>query len=272
MNNFALIGAAGFVAPRHMRAIADINGNLLAAYDPHDSVGILDEYFPECAFFTEFELFDRHLSRNPVDYVSICSPNYLHDAHCRAALRWGADAICEKPLVIKPHNLDELKRQERRYSRRIWAILQARLHPALVGWQADHLEIDYCTPRGSWYDYSWKGDEAKSGGLLYNIGVHLFDLAALLLGPLDEILEADILNNRSAWGKLQMRDGIVDFHLTTDSTVGKRRVFGDMDFTHGFDTLHSRSYQKIMAGEGFSLEDTREAIAICDKIKNFSRR
>lgn len=271
MPTFALIGAAGYIAPRHMEAIADIGGELKAAYDPHDSVGILDRYFPKTWFFTEFELFDRHLSRNPVDYVVICSPNYLHDAHCRAALRWGADAICEKPLVLKPHNLDELQRQEAHYNKRIWTILQARLHPALVAWEGTKLNIIYCTPRGSWYDYSWKGDEAKSGGMIYNIGVHLFDLAALLLGPMDEILEAGITERR-AWGKLMMARGMVDFHLSTDPFNEPKRDFGGMDLTHGFESLHSRSYQRIIDGKGFGIEDARESIKICNAITIYSRR
>lgn len=274
MSNFAIIGAAGFVAPRHMEAIYEIGGNLIAAYDPHDSVGILDRYFPETAFFTEFELFDRFLSRNRVNYVSICSPNYLHDAHCRAALRWGADAICEKPLVIKPHNLDELQRQEAKYGNRIWTILQLRLHPALVGYDEeslDELDIDYCTPRGSWYDYSWKGDFAKSGGLIYNIGVHLFDLAQYLLGPMVEIIDANQLGSR-AFGTLRMQRGIVNYELNTDSGNMVRRTFGDLDLTHGFERLHTLSYSRIIRDDGFGIEDAREAIKICHAITMRSRR
>lgn len=271
MSKFAIIGAAGFVAPRHMKAIADIGGNLTAAYDPHDSVGVLDEYFPDAWYFNEFELFDRHLSRNPVDYVAICSPNYLHDAHCRAALRWGADAICEKPLVLKPHNLDELQHQEKRYDGRVYTILQLRLHPALVGWQGTKLNIMYATPRGNWYDYSWKGDVDKSGGLIYNIGVHLFDLAALLLGPMQEIMEAGTIGTR-AWGKLMMARGMVDFHLTTDPHNEPRREFGDMDLTHGFENLHSRSYQNIIDGKGFGIDDAREAIKMCNAITIHANR
>ncbi len=278
MPTFALIGAAGYVAPRHMAAIAEIGGDLKAAYDPHDSVGILDRYFPKCWYFNEFESFDRHLSRNPVDYVAICSPNYLHDAHCRAALRWGADAICEKPLVIRPHNLDELQRQEQLYGKRVWAILQARLHPAVASANHgkgplyfDELDIDYLVPRGRWYGYSWKGDPAKSGGLIYNIGVHLFDLAAVLLGPMVEIIDAEF-NECRAFGTLRMERGIVNYELNTDSSNSTRRTFGGMDLSHGFEHLHSRSYQRIITGDGFSIEDAREAIKICNAITLRSRR
>ena len=186
MKNFALIGAAGYIAPRHLKAIRETGNNLFCALDPHDNVGILDQYFPKADFFTEFERFDRHvdkLRRNPpsLDFVSICSPNYLHDAHIRWALRSGADAVCEKPLVLNPWNIDTLEQFEHETGKRIWNILQLRLHQAVTGREFNFtgrpkVRLTYITPRGSWYHHSWKGDESKSGGIATNIGIHFFDL------------------------------------------------------------------------------------------------
>ena len=191
MKNFALIGAAGYIAPRHMQAIKAVGGNLVAALDKHDSVGILDSYFPDCDFFTEFERFDRHLDKLKrkgikIDYVSICSPNYLHDSHIRFALRHGADAICEKPLVLNPWNIDALAEIEKETGRRIYTILQLRLHPSIIALRERiqkgpkdkvyDVELTYITSRGNWYHHSWKGDVSKSGGIATNIGIHFFDM------------------------------------------------------------------------------------------------
>ena len=198
MKTYALIGAAGYIAPRHMRAMADTGGNLIVAYDPNDSVGVIDSHFPDADFFTEFERFDRHVDKlrrrgSKIDYVSICSPNYLHDAHCRFALRSGADAICEKPLVLNPWNIDGLAEIERDTGRRISTILQLRLHPAIIALRErfaksnkrHKVDLTYITSRGRWYHASWKGDEAKSGGVATNIGVHFFDMLSFVFGPVE---------------------------------------------------------------------------------------
>ena len=277
---FALIGAAGYVAPRHMEAIRNLGGKLVAALDPHDSVGILDLYFPECHFFTEFERFDRHCTKldGAIDYVSICSPNYLHDAHCRFAMRIGADAICEKPLVVSPHNLDELKEIEHHTGRRVWNILQCRLHPSVraftmkPGMKAD---ITYTTPRGHWYDYSWKGNQEKSGGILYNIGVHLFDLMSYLFGELIEIYHVG-MDKHLAFGSFALQSADVSFRLSTRLNHSLTRTIlfpgyddAGIDLTTGFTQLHTESYRGIIYDQGFGIDEARKGIELCHSLSQF---
>ena len=280
----ALIGAAGFVAPRHMAAIKEIGGELVAAYDPHDSVGILDQYFPECEYFREFERFDRHLSKlGDIDYVSICSPNYLHDSHCRFAMRIGADAICEKPLVVQPHNLEELEHIEIKTGNRVWTILQCRIHPSVRaffgafqrGSGTLSVEVTYKTPRGRWYGYSWKGDEEKSGGILYNIGVHLFDLLAHLFGELKEIYHL-YLTKDMAEGYFRLTKADVRFHLSTRMGHKPQRTitfpgFEDagIDLSTGFEDLHTESYRNILYDQGYGIDEARKGIEICHSLKQW---
>ena len=291
MSNFALIGAAGFIAPRHMAAIQGTGNRLVAALDPSDSVGVIDSYFPDSAFFTEFERFDRHIDKlqragedQRVDYVSICSPNYLHDAHIRFALRSGADAICEKPLVLNPWNIDGLVEVEARTGRKVNTILQLRLHPDIVALRkrtaaepadaAKHeVDLTYITGRGRWYLHSWKGDEKKSGGIATNIGVHFFDMLHFLFGPLQES-RVHISEPTRASGYLEHERARVRWFLSVaiddipepQRSAGQRTyrsitVDGDeIEFSGGFTDLHTRSYHEILAGRGFGLEDTRAAV------------
>jgi len=287
MKTYALIGAAGFIAPRHMRAIAETGGKLAAAFDPNDSVGVMDSHFPDADFFTEFERFDRHLDTmrrhgNKVDYLAICSPNYLHDAHCGFALRSGADAICEKPLVLTPRNIDGLAEIERDTGRRISTILQLRLHPAIValrerfakGNKRHKVELTYITSRGRWYHASWKGDEAKSGGVATNIGVHFFDMLSFVFGPATRN-EAHLREAERAAGSLECERADVSWFLSIDrndlpdSVKGKKTTFRsitvdseEVEFSEGFTDLHTRSYEEIIAGRGFGIEEVRPSIDI----------
>lgn len=278
MANFAIIGAAGYVAPRHMKAIKDVGGTLVAALDPHDSVGVLDQYFPKCDFFTEFERFDRHCSRKSIDYVSICSPNYLHDAHCRFAMRIGADAICEKPVTLTQHNIDDLSMVEQQTGRRVWNVLQCRYHPSvaspLLPAPLDHkvdIVFDYVTPRGRWYDYSWKADPKKSGGLATNIGVHLFDLVTHLYGRSSHV-KVHESSERTMSGYLSLRCANVSWRLSIAMNEVPKRIFNiggiQYDLTSGFADLHTKVYQEILAGNGFGLEEARQSIKICEAIRN----
>lgn len=295
--NFAMIGAAGFVAPRHLQAIHDVGGHLLAAADPHDSVGILDRYFPNARFFTEIERFDRYLEKlrrgrdeAGADYLSICSPNYLHDAHVRLALRVHADAICEKPLVINPWNLDALAELEAEYERRIYAVLQMRLHPGLAQLKqrlsrhdADdpaEVNLTYITPRGRWYGNSWKGDVEKSGGILMNIGIHFFDVLLWIFGDLLEC-EVHLSQAGRAAGRLHLQRATVRWFLSVqredlpDSgreghATAHRSMEVDgtqIDLTTGFEGLHTRVYEGILAGNGFGIEDTRSAIELVHTLR-----
>lgn len=278
MKNFVLIGAAGYVAPKHMKAIKDVGGTLVAALDPHDSVGILDSYFPECAFFTEFERFDRFCSIHKIDYVSICSPNYLHDADARLAMRIGADAICEKPVTLTERNLDGLLNVERLTGKRVWNVLQCRYHPAVStvdlptpqGRKVD-IEIEYVTPRGNWYDYSWKSNVKKSGGLATNVGVHLFDLVTHLYGECEEVI-VDTRCDRYMEGRLELISAHVSWKLSIEMGSTPKRVFRiegrDYDLTNGFTDLHTKVYREILDGNGIGLEEARESIRICESIRN----
>lgn len=298
MKNFALIGAAGYIAPRHMKAIQATEHNLVAALDPNDSVGVIDSYFPEADFFTEFERFDRHVDKlrrsnnhKQIDYVSICSPNYLHDSHMRFALRSGADAICEKPLVLNPWNIDGLKEIEKDTGRRVNTILQLRVHPSIIALReqvqneqkASKHEVDltYITSRGHWYLQSWKGDENKSGGIATNIGVHFYDMLHFIFGELQE----NIVHYSSATmaaGYLEYEKARVRWFLSVDykhvpdsaKAQGQRTyrsitVDGEeIEFSGGFTDLHTRSYEEILAGRGFGLEENRVAIETVSQIRN----
>lgn len=295
--NYALIGAAGYIAPRHMRAIHDTGGNLLAAFDPNDSVGILDSFFPETHFFTEFERFDRHIDKlrrrgKRFDYVSICSPNYLHDAHCRYALRAGANAICEKPLVLNTRNIDGLAEIEHETGRRISTILQLRLHPAILalrdryaaGGKRHHVELTYCTSRGRWYHASWKGDDSKSGGVATNIGVHFFDMLGFVFGAVKRS-EAHLREASRAAGFLECERADVSWFLSVDSADlpdlvrGKKTTYRsisvdgeEVEFSEGFTDLHTRSYQEVVAGRGFGLDAVRASVEIVSSFRNLPLR
>lgn len=298
MPNFAVTGVAGFVAPRHLQAIRDTGNRLVAAVDPHDAVGVLDRYSFDVRFFTEFERFDRHLEklrRGPeharVHYVSVCSPNYLHDAHVRLALRVGADAICEKPLVINPWNLDALQELEAETGRRVCTVLQLRVHPHLLALRERLLAeppgivhdvcLTYITARGRWYETSWKGSLERSGGLALNIGIHFFDLLLWLFGPVRG-MQVHLRDARRAAGFLELSRARVKWFLSADVTdlpfaaqPGGRTthrsitIDGDeVDFTEGFTDLHTAAYREVLAGRGFGIEDARPSIALARDIRD----
>ncbi|WP_024335343.1 Gfo/Idh/MocA family protein [Desulfotignum balticum] len=299
--NFALIGAAGYVAPRHMRAIADTGNRLAAALDPNDSVGVIDSYFPEAAFFTEFERFDRHAEKlrrkggdAAIDYVSICSPNYLHDAHMRFALRIGADAICEKPLVLNPWNLDALAELQAENGARVWNILQLRLHPSIIALKQKvaaelaqnpdkmyDIDLTYLTSRGRWYFVSWKGAQEKSGGIATNIGIHFFDMLMWIFGP----VKTNIVHKSepdTAAGYFDLAHARVRWFLSVNAdylpkeatdkgmrTYRSIQVDGEeIEFSGGFTDLHTLSYQEVLAGRGFPLEEARPSLETVYTIRN----
>lgn len=288
MNRFALIGAAGYIAPRHMVAIRETGNDLVAALDPNDSVGIIDSHFPEADFFTEFERFDRHVDKlrrsgKAVDYVSIASPNYLHDSHLRFALRSGADAICEKPLVLNPWNIDGLKGIEADTGRKINTILQLRLHPSIVALREQvqssdpntkyDVDLTYITSRGHWYLQSWKGNTDKSGGIATNIGVHFYDMLHFVFGAVQQSV-VHLATPTKAAGYLEYERARVRWFLSIDindvpeaeRAKGKRTFRAvtangeNIEFSDGFTDLHTRSYEEILAGRGFGLEENRVAI------------
>lgn len=299
MKNFALLGVAGYVAPRHLAAIADTNNRLIAACDPNDSVGVLDRYFLDARFFTEFERFDRHLEKlrrksesERLHYLSICSPNYLHDAHVRLALRLGADAICEKPLVINPWNLDQLTELEAETGSRVWTVLQLRLLPSLMKLREEvakrsgraQVTLTYITRRGPWYGVSWKGDAAKSGGLPTNIGIHFFDLLLWLFGPAQEIEVHE--NDDDRWsGFLALEKADVRWVLSTryldlpqvtreagEPAFRSITLDGEeLEFSGGFGELHRRIYEEVLAGRGFGLEEARPSIDLAYRIRTAER-
>lgn len=295
MPNFALIGAAGYIAPRHLQAIKANGGELLAALDPNDSVGILDSYFPDTAFFTEFERFDRHLEKmkrkgRKVDYLSICSPNYLHDAHCRFGLRYGANVICEKPLVLNSWNIDALAEIEAETGNKINNILQLRLHPSVLALRDKVLngpankvydiDLTYLTARGNWYYSSWKGNANKSGGVAANIGIHFFDMLLWIFGAV-KALEVHRHSHDRAAGYLELERARVKWFLSINPKLlsaagipsGQRThrslsIEGQaFEFSGGFTELHDRSYAEIMAGNGFGLEDVRPAIDLVGMVR-----
>lgn len=281
MYNFAIVGAAGYIAPRHMQAIKDVGGDLVAALDPHDSVGILDKYFPDCLYFREPERFDRWLSRNHVDYVSVASPNFLHDSHCLMAMRNGADVICEKPLVCHERNLDNLSEWEVKTGKKVNVVLQCRLHPEAVKAKIKYsngsdyrVDVEYRVPRGNWYFASWKGDTEKSGGILANIGIHLFDLCVWLFGEPDYefacIFDCD---RDDVEGGFDLDRADVDFRLSVGQGMPKRifRVDGEsIDLTNGFTDLHTKTYEHILAGNGFGIEDIRPATRLVEAMRDGS--
>ncbi len=297
MPNFALIGAAGYVAPRHLQAIRESGNTLIAAADPNDSVGILDRYFPEARFFTEIERFDRFLEKvrrrsdaERVHYVSICSPNYLHDAHVRLALRVRSHVICEKPLVISPWNLDQLAELESEYGCRIYNVLQLRLHPTLIDLKRAleglpdrrraNVCLTYITRRGPWYHGSWKGSAEKSGGLGMNIGIHFFDLLLWLFGPVSRS-EVHIATPQKLSGALELKWADVLWYLSIDGKdlppgflekgqAAFRSITVDgeeIDFSEGFTDLHTLVYRDVLGGGGFGIEDARPSIDLVHRIR-----
>ncbi len=291
---FAVTGVGGYIAPRHLQAIRDTGNILVAACDPFDSVGILDRYFMDARFFKEFERFDRHLDKlrrqgSGIDYLSICSPNYLHDAHIRLALRVSADAICEKPLVLSPWNLDALADFERETGRRVHTILQLRLHPAIEDLRQRmkttksraSIDLTYITSRGRWYAISWKGDESRSGGVVTNIGIHFFDMLMWIFGPLRRS-EVHLYENNRAGGFLELEQADVRWYLSleradlpataTDAGMTTYRSLAidktDFEFSTGFTDLHTSMYKRILAGSGFGISDARPSIELVHGIRS----
>lgn len=296
MKNFALIGAAGYIATRHMKAIKDTGNNLSVALDKFDSVGIIDSYFPEANFFTESERFDRHLdkmrgSESAIDYVSICSPNYLHDAHIRLALRNGSDVICEKPLVLNPWNIDALAEVEKRTGKRINNILQLRLHPSIIALKEKvengpkdkiyDIDLSYLTSRGKWYFISWKGDNSKSGGIATNIGIHFYDMLTLIFGSVKQNV-CHVSDEDKAAGFLELERARVRWFLSVNydlipdhiKATGQRTyrsitVEGqEIEFSGGFTDLHTKSYEAVLEGNGFGLMEAKTSIDIVHDIRN----
>lgn len=298
MKNFALIGAAGYIAPRHMKAIKDTGNKLVAAVDPFDSVGILDRYFYDVAYFKEFERFDRHIEKlrrldqgKEVDYISICSPNYLHDSHIRFALRVGATPICEKPLVLNPWNLDALEELEKEYENKIKTILQVRCHPSILELKKKidnddsdkvyDIDLTYITSRGKWYDYSWKGDVSKSGGVAINIGIHFFDMLMWIFGDVKHN-EVHVSKKRKTGGYIELEKARVRWFLSLDRndlphkavkadkpTYRSIQVEGEeVEFSGGFTDLHTVVYEKTLKGDGFEIDDVRPVIDLLYDIRH----
>jgi len=293
--HFALIGAAGFVAPRHMAAIKTTGNNLVAALDLSDSVGIIDTHFPDADFFTEFERFDRHLDKlrrkgQSIDFLSVCSPNYLHDAHSRFGLRIGADVICEKPLVLNSWNIDGLKEIERDTGKRVYCILQLRLHPVIIALREEmrsaskidkiDVNLTYITGRGRWYHASWKGNVQKSGGVATNIGVHFFDMLTWVFGDVESNV-VHMHNDDAAAGYLELERARVSWFLSTnvDHVPAQARAAGkrthrsisvrgrEIEFSEGFTDLHTESYRGVLSGEGFGVEDARRSIEVVQAVR-----
>ena len=295
---FSLIGAAGYIAPRHMKAIKDTGNKLVAATDPFDSVGILDRYFDDVDFFKEFERFDRHAEKlrrlaegKKIDYVSICSPNFLHDAHIRFALRIGADAICEKPLVLNPWNLDALAELEEESGKRIYNILQLRTHPSIIALKEKidgessrikhNIDLTYITSRGNWYFYSWKGNLEKSGGVATNIGIHFFDMLIWIFGKVEHS-EVHYADKKRVGGFFKLENANVRWFLSLDKsdlpekaiksgkpTFRSINVDGEeVEFSGGFTDLHTIVYSKILSGKGFGIEDARDSTNLAYDIRH----
>ena len=297
MRRFAISGVAGYVAPRHLKAIRDTGNRLIAAVDPHDSVGILDSYFPDVAFFSEFERFDRHLEKlrrdgEGIDYLSICAPNHLHDAHIRLALRLDADAICEKPLVLNPWNLDALAELENETGQRVFTILQLRVHPSLIELrkklQAEtgkrhQVRLTYITSRGPWYRYSWKGNEGRSGGVTTNIGIHFFDMLMWLFGGVDRA-GIHLREPGRAAGTITLDRADVTWSLSINKDdlpfepePGKKTTYRsitvngeEIEFSGGFTDLHTRVYEETLAGRGFGIEDARPSIELVYRLREMA--
>lgn len=293
---FALVGAAGFVARRHLDAIRSVGGELVAALDPHDSVGQLDSYWPECRFFTEPERFDRHLNKNPgaIDYVVVCSPNWLHDAHCRWALRAGCHAICEKPLVLHERNIDQLQRIEEMTGRRVFPILQLRYHPQIAELKAQieaepekwrdrcvPAGVTYITRRGRWYDVSWKGKPELSGGIITNLGIHFFDMMTWLFGSVRVATTHELTQHRAS-GRVRLDGADVLWKLSTsyddlpeEAKEAGRYAYRDLqvdgkpvaDYSQGFTALHNTVYAEILAGRGLTTEDARAGVSLVERLR-----
>jgi len=300
MKNFALIGAAGYIAPRHMRAIKETGNSLVAALDPYDGIGIMDSNFPEANFFTEFERFDRFVDKwhrdggKKIDYISICSPNYLHDSHIRFALKNGANAISEKPLVLNPWNIDQLKVIENETGKRVYNILQLRLHPSIIALKEKvtkelekdpnklyDIDLTYLTSRGKWYFTSWKGNESKSGGIASNIGVHFYDMLCWIFGDVEEnIVHVKTADTNAGYLKLKNANVSwflsVNFnHIPEDVKATGLRTYRsiivngeEIEFSGGFTDLHTRSYEEIFKGNGFGLDETYSSINTVSNIRN----
>lgn len=299
MKNFALIGVAGYIAPRHLKAIKDTGNSLLVALDKFDSVGIMDSYFPNAAFFVETERFDRHLEKLKydkgvnIDYVSICTPNYLHDSHIRMALRRGADAICEKPIVLNPWNLDALQKMEQETGQKVYNILQLRVHKSIIDLKKKidaapkdkifDVDLTYLTSRGSWYYTSWKGDVTKSGGIATNIGVHFYDMLSYIFGKVQKNTVHLHEHDRAA-GYLEFERARVRWFLSINYDVLPKKIKAkgqrtyrsitiegkELEFSGGFTDLHTRVYEEILAGNGYGLEEARQAIEIVHHIRNIT--
>lgn len=294
--NFGLIGVAGFIAVRHLRAIKETGNNLVAALDKFDSVGLLDNYFPTADFFTEYERFDRHLDKlkrmdKKIDFISICTPNYLHDSHIRFALRQGTNAICEKPLVLNPWNIDALAEIERETGGNVYNILQLRLHPVIKKLKEEiergpkdkiyDIDLTYITSRGNWYDISWKGDVHKSGGIATNIGVHFFDMLTWIFGDVKENI-VHVSQTHKAAGYLGLEKARVRWYLSIDTNDlpqnikerGQRTYRSikidnrELEFSEGFTELHNKSYEEILKGNGFGIQEARKSVEIVYKIRN----
>jgi len=296
MKNFALIGASGYIAPRHLKAIRETNNNLLAAFDPFDSVGVLDNFFPKADFFTEFERFDRHLDKlnrsgKALDFTSICSPNYLHDSHIRFGLKNDTDVICEKPIVLNPWNLENLISLEKETGRKVYSILQLRLHPSIIALKEKvalapkdkvfEIDLSYITARGKWYFASWKGDDEKSGGIATNIGIHFFDMLSWVFGEVKENIVHLNEHDRAA-GFLHLAQARVRWFLSINAdtlpieaqkagaTTFRSMLLNneEIDFSDGFGELHTKSYEHILEGKGFSIAESRKSIEIVHDIRN----
>ncbi|AXH09199.1 oxidoreductase [Malaciobacter halophilus] len=300
--NFALIGASGYIAPRHMKAITETGNELVAALDPYDGIGIMDSHFPQASFFTEFERFDRFIDKyhreneKRIEYIGITTPNYLHDAHIRFALRSGAHAICEKPLVLNPHNIDQLKIIEQETGKKVNNILQLRLHPSIIALKERvqkeleqkpnkiyDIDLTYLTSRGKWYFVSWKGDENKSGGIASNIGVHFYDMLSWIFGEVKENI-VHLKQPDANAGLLRLKNANVRWFLSVNydyipeevkaqgqTTFRSITVEGEeIEFSGGFKDLHTRSYEEILAGNGFGLEEAYGSIEIVSQIRKMT--
>lgn len=296
MKNFGIIGVAGYIAPRHLRAIKDTGNNLIVALDKSDTVGIMDSYFPNSSFYTEFERFDRYVDKikhteKKLDYISVCTPNYLHDSHIRFGLRTQCDVICEKPLVLNPWNIDAISMMEKETGKKVYNILQLRLHQAIIDWKKEiengpkdkvyDVDLTYITSRGTWYYTSWKGVTEKSGGVATNIGVHFYDMLSWIFGEIKENIVHVYQHDRAA-GFLRFEKARVRYFMSINADTlpqqaileGKRtyrkiEMEGkEIEFSEGFTELHTESYRQILAGNGFSLEDSRQSIQIVSDIRN----
>jgi len=297
MKNFALMGAAGFVAPRHLKAIKETNSSLLAAYDLNDSVGIIDSFYPKAHFFTEFERFDRHIEKlrldkqQSIDYMTVCTPNYLHDAHVRFALRNGADAICEKPLVLNPWNAEALIKLEQNSSNKVNTILQLRLHPSIIALKKKietesqdkihDIDLTYITSRGNWYYASWKGALEKSGGICSNIGIHFFDMLIWIFGDVEKST-VHLMEHDRASGVLQLKKANVRWFLSINSETLPKEIVAkgqrtfrtitidneELEFSAGFTDLHTESYKNILNGEGFGIAKTLKSLELAYDLRH----